>query len=671
MGVQDLEQGSAPGSGQSAEERLGSWKAIAAYLQRDVTTVQRWERLEGMPVHRHVHAKRGSVYAFRSELHAWQRNRRAPAAEAEARTTARISWRLWAGVAAVLILVIVTGWWVSKTEPETRNPLASARITALTDFEGLELDAAVSPDGKFAAFLSDRGGAMDVWVTQIGTGEFHNLTRGSAPELLNPEVRSLAFTPDGSLVTMWTRHQDGAVNVSAVPTMGGALREYRAGAVELAWSSDGRRMVFHTPDPGDPTFLIESAQGSPRQIYVAPKGEHNHFQVWSPDDRYIYFVRGVPPEEMDIWRMTAEGKELERVTSHNTRVLYPTFLDSRTLLYLATSEDGSGPWLFTVDVNTRVSRRISFGVEQYVSIAASADRSRLVAAVEHSKASLWRVPIKAEIADEAEATRVDVPTIGAFAPRMSGGALIYVSAKNDGHALWKFADGTATELWSATQTRIVGGPAISPDGKLIAFSAERAGGTKLHVLDPTTSSVRVLAESYEVRGAPAWSPDGHSIVVAIARDEQQDRVPELYRVPLNGEPAANLVRGYSINPLWSPDGKFLVYADADAGPDTVLKAVTPDGGRYELPAIKLPRGARRVSFVPGQNALVALQGQMRHSQFWYIDLGTGARRQLTNFAREFTTRDFDVSPDGSAIVFDRRQANSDLALIELQTSSQR
>jgi TolB-like protein/Tfp pilus assembly protein PilF len=56
-------------------ERLDSWKAIAAYLKRDVTTVQRWERREGMPVHRHRHDKRGSVYALASELDAWRGNR--------------------------------------------------------------------------------------------------------------------------------------------------------------------------------------------------------------------------------------------------------------------------------------------------------------------------------------------------------------------------------------------------------------------------------------------------------------------------------------------------------------------------------------------------------------------------------------------------------------------
>jgi hypothetical protein len=56
--------------------RLDSWKEIAAYLNRDVTTVQRWEKREGMPVCRHLHDKRGSVYAVQSELDAWLEQRR-------------------------------------------------------------------------------------------------------------------------------------------------------------------------------------------------------------------------------------------------------------------------------------------------------------------------------------------------------------------------------------------------------------------------------------------------------------------------------------------------------------------------------------------------------------------------------------------------------------------
>ena len=52
-----------------------SWKEIASYLKRDVTTVQRWEKREGLPVHRHLHDKSGSVFALKPELDRWRRAR--------------------------------------------------------------------------------------------------------------------------------------------------------------------------------------------------------------------------------------------------------------------------------------------------------------------------------------------------------------------------------------------------------------------------------------------------------------------------------------------------------------------------------------------------------------------------------------------------------------------
>jgi hypothetical protein len=62
-------------SSERLEDRLDSWKEIAAYLKRDVTTVQRWEKREGMPVRRHLHDRVGSVYASRADLDAWMRGR--------------------------------------------------------------------------------------------------------------------------------------------------------------------------------------------------------------------------------------------------------------------------------------------------------------------------------------------------------------------------------------------------------------------------------------------------------------------------------------------------------------------------------------------------------------------------------------------------------------------
>ena len=73
--MKDRLPASSPAFPPSSEVPLDSWKEIASYVKRDVSTVQRWEKREGMPIHRHVHDKRGSVYALSSELDAWLQSR--------------------------------------------------------------------------------------------------------------------------------------------------------------------------------------------------------------------------------------------------------------------------------------------------------------------------------------------------------------------------------------------------------------------------------------------------------------------------------------------------------------------------------------------------------------------------------------------------------------------
>ena len=99
-------------------------------------------------------------------------------------------------------------------------------MTRLTDFEGAEHHAAISRDGKFVAFLSDRDGTWDAWVTQVGTGDVHNLTKGSVLELRNPATRTVGFSPDGSLVTLWSRVPDAARGGWSMP--GGRFRRWAA-----------------------------------------------------------------------------------------------------------------------------------------------------------------------------------------------------------------------------------------------------------------------------------------------------------------------------------------------------------------------------------------------------------------------------------------------------------
>jgi Tol biopolymer transport system component len=497
----DPTQGTEP-STRPSEDRLDSWKEIAAYLNRDVTTVQRWEKREGMPVHRHVHDRMGSVYASRAELDAWARGRNLRAAQENENdalpllaavppqptvSTSRSKWTFVLPLAvAGAALVIGAGLWFQRKEYFWRNPIAEARFQTVTDSDGVAQAATVSRDGHFVAFLSNRDGQTDVWVTQVGSGQFHNLTRGSVPELVNPSVRTLGFSPDGSLVTFWVRKKDapsgGDISIWAVPTLGGQPKPYLEGVAEFDWTQDGSRLTYHTPGPGDPLFVSNGDRRSDGQpIFTAPAGLHSHFPLWSPDKAFIYFVQGSLPDKLDIWRIRPSkgpsegpgGGTPERITSHNGRVTHPVLLDKRTLMYLASDPDGSGPWLYSMDVERRISHRLSSGLDRYTSLAASADGRRLVVTLASPKRTLWRMRIADSNREVPAPTQIPLTTSTGFSPRLGPNYLLYVSATGTSESIWKLVNGTGTELWSGVGAQVFGGPAVSRDGGNIAFSVRQ------------------------------------------------------------------------------------------------------------------------------------------------------------------------------------------------------
>ena len=621
--------GSDPQAQTAGSGRLDSWKKIAAHFHRDVKTVQRWEHREGMPVHRHVHDKQGSVYAFRSELDIWWQSRRGKLPDSGDRLPESLSEpppahsppvsaktpdppvtrfmrlitrpsALAATIVAVLLLIYAVFRFSHPADNAWRNPLANATFTRLTDWPGIEQAAAISPDGQWVSFLADHDGHMDVWLTQIGSGSYRNLIRGKGSEFVNPLIRTVDFSADGSLVTVWTRSSDGShpedIKLMAAPIAGGEPSEFLHGAAEVAWSHDGRQIVYHTTAPGDPLFVRDS-RGATRQIYVAPSGVHCHFPLWSKDDAYIYFARGIPPDDWDMWRIHPSGAGLERITFHDSQLRYPVMLDERTLVYLASDAQGSGPWLYALNVGQRVPHRISVGLERYTSLAANAGGTRLVATVDDSKSSIWSVPLSPDPGTSGEQRAIQ-PVSSVFAsgrsPRTGPDYVLYLSARAGRQGIWRAADGQSRELWSDAHAVIVGAPAVAPDGQHIAFTVADGEQTILYAMDSDGTQVRALTRSLDLRGNLAWSPDGRSIVSAVLRDGE----PRLMNIYLDNSPPSPLVSEYSIDPVWSPDGQFMIYSGADVGTTFALRAVARDGRPYPIPALILTRGARRVVFQP-------------------------------------------------------------------------
>jgi Tol biopolymer transport system component len=569
----------------------------------------------------------------------------------------RRAWLPWIIAASVLVGTAI--WEMVRPTAAPANPLEKAHFTRVTDFESVE--AAISPDGRFVAFVSDHDGPFDVWLTQVGTGRLINLTQGKAAPLPGP-LRSVGFSGNGSEI--WLGGGDVGMRLRLMPLTGGKLRNFLGEeAVNLAWSPDGGRVVYHTFGNGDPMFVADRDGANARRIFGDQPGVHNHFPTWSRDARWIYFVHGTPAtREMDLWRIDPDGRHPERLTQRNTDIAYPTPAGNRTVFYVARDADGSGPWLWAFDLKRKDSRRASVGLEQYTSVEASADGSKLVATISNPVAGLWSVPIiENRFAEEREVKSFPVPTVRALAPRFGGASLFYLSSMGTGDGLWRLQDGQVTEIWKGTDGALLETPAVSRDGGRVAIVLRRSGKRQLHVLSADGAELQPIAEGIDVQGTSCWSPDGKWIVTGGSGANGSG----LFKIPLEGGPAVRVVAGPALNPVWSPDGSLIVYAGTNVRTFAPLLAVRPDGTSVELPQISVRRLGERVRFLPDGKSLIYMQGLLASQDFWLLDLASMKSRPLTRLQNRATMRTFDISSDGKQIVFDRLRENSHVVMIDL------
>ena len=181
------------------EERLDSWKAIAAYLHRDITTVQRWEKREGMPVHRHLHDRMGSVYAFSAELDTWQASRKLRSEEKEQepqdqgmgplpnvaavyeqrRAPRSRAWLVLGGVALTLLLAVL----IATSREHARPPqIRSLAVLPLKNLSGDPTQDYLA-DGMTEALISRLSRIHDLRVISRTSIMTFKETKVSLPEI--------------------------------------------------------------------------------------------------------------------------------------------------------------------------------------------------------------------------------------------------------------------------------------------------------------------------------------------------------------------------------------------------------------------------------------------------------------------------------------------------------
>jgi TolB-like protein/Tfp pilus assembly protein PilF len=281
-----------PPSVRPPQDRLDSWKEIAAYLNRDVTTVQRWEKREGMPVHRHLHDRAGSVYAFCSELDAWVRSRKVrlekeedePRAKAPVevpvdaegdhrpRVTPRMRpWFILGGVAVVALLAGTNVLIRGRSRQATPAKIKSLAVLPLKNLSG-DPGQEYLADGMTEALIGRLSRIHDLRVISRTSVMRFKDTKLSVPEI----ARTLGVDAmvEGSVIREGSRIR---VNAQLI----------RAATDDHFWSEAYDREM------GD-TLQLESdvAQSIARRVEVTVSGEE-HARVAA--------ARHVSPEVYDSY----------------------------------------------------------------------------------------------------------------------------------------------------------------------------------------------------------------------------------------------------------------------------------------------------------------------------------------------------------------------------------
>jgi serine/threonine protein kinase len=558
---------------------------------------------------------------------------------------------------SILLYALFKSHISADTKGVFENPLAGATFSKITNIEGS--DAAISPDGKFVAFISDHDGQYDIWVSQIETGNVYNRTQGQGGDVRSG-LHALGFSANSSQIILTG---SPLRKLQTIPLLGGQIKNVLVDGVGQAdWSPDGRRVVYFKTSPGDPLYVSDGDGTNSRMILDSEKGMHQHYPTWSHDGDWIYLVRGRENVwDTDLWRIRPDGSELERLTKNRRNVTCPAPLNERIVLFVARNEDGSGPWLWAHDIESAISYRVSIGLEKYSSLSVNQDGNLLVTTIIHPEADLWSVPILNRVATDDDADIYELPAVYAQGPRFGGKVLYFLSSRGTGIGLWKYEDDQVEEVWSGAKAALFKAPAVSPDGKSVAITLRRDGKNRIHLLSADGSNLRKLSETIDVRGTASWSPDARWILTG----GYDVNGSGLFKISVDSKKSERIVDGEALNPVWSPDGDLIVYIGEQVGTFSSIVAIKPDGTRIEFPEIKVWIRGDRYRFLPDGSGLVYMGGLITPQEFWLLDFSTMKSRKLTELTKGTQTNSFDISPDGLSIVFDRLRENSEIVLIEL------
>jgi len=611
-------------------ERLNSWKEIGAYLQRNEATVRRWEKKEGLPVHRHLHEGRSTVYAYPTEIDAWRASRKVVPEPARPRPL----WKIPAFAVTMLLCLMMVGNGVRPQAAEAQQrPLAKRALVPKRRISYLTL----SPDGQWLGGTDWSNG--DLVLTRVSTGETKRMVRGTYDQDPDTWAQSPLLSPDQKQVAYWwydssdpkaqgqirlITNQPGAQARVLINSTGGS-----DGAYPIAWSPDGKRILATLQKRTEANRLqrdiawIAVADGSVQTIKTLDPWNSNKGVILrlSPDGHYIAYSGRMQADAPDngIFVLSAEdgsqnllvggGANFDPVwTPDGTRILFSSDRSGSGGLWSVAVRDGKSAGvpilvrpetsvvrflgitrtgklfydydaglrqILTADMDPSTGKARGSGVTQgFVGIAPSWSKDgkwlAFKRALGYSSAGYSLILHSMEKGTEWNIAPIPM---GDMTPGWDTDASVQPMSNN---TLRVNVSSGSPEIRQASIRLPLG--ALSPDGKLTYVNR----GPEMAIFDTTTAEQK---GSFKVPGYmvfPSVSPDGKTLAVLDVHNGIH-----LYRVSVDGSGYKELASDVSeAQPAWSPDGRWILFSQSEKN-STVgrIMRIPAEGGEPELTSI--------------------------------------------------------------------------------------
>ena len=570
------------------------------------------------------------------------------------------------GAAAVaLTAVAVVGWIVTRPSSSAAEVWTPVRLTS----GGLvRATGTVSPDGRYVAYAqADQG----LWLRQVATGTDVNVR---PPERVTYD--GISFSRDSSFIyySVYPFGDNGAT-LYRVPVLGGTPQKLLYNLdTPVAFSPDGRRFAFIVDRPVDGRSILEiaNADGTGR-TQLAELKRPVRYQInpgrlaWSADGSRIAVPvidgRGQSIALVDAATGASHLIGDMRWPAVNSAQWLP---GGREIIAALRTSGAAMTQLWRVDAATGTATAITRDLFGYTDVSVAADSDVIVATAGLGESTLWTANAD-RLSEPRQITTGAADGDGAAGVSWAGdGSIVYVSRASGNEDLWSLDPRTGTRRQLTSDPADDTQPAVSPDGRFIAFVSNRQGGSRIWMMHVDGTDPRPVSTVTSSR-FPFWRPDSSAIAFIAAAPS------DAWEVNVDGRGERSLKTqlltrpGGSANNLTpraiSAQGLLAGFARLDSSGRAHLAFAPLDGsGPLTVLDLTVTGALIPIRWAPDGQAIDLVQASDAGNLWRYPIDGRPAFR-LTSLTGTAVTRNFDWSADGR-LVLSRGENKTDLVLFK-------